>query len=321
MRKISALAAVVVVLVATHGASSLAAQGGVANETPVSTTTAGNTPTTTAMTTAPPTTGTERTATGTTPTPSTDGTDARFTVERVTLSDTWIPIDEAVSVTLQVRNVGDRNGTYRANLSIDNESVDSGSVTLGAGANGTLVFDHRFEALGAYQVSVNGLSLGNVSVGRQSIGRGPTTRPSGGPASGAAVEVTPPSGQGPIEILDATLPDTAVASGSSGLLQVTLRNPTDGTASRRLIVSVDGRPVANRTVTLGGGEQAVIRIGFEARNGTVAVDGIEAGRIRTGTPADDTRRLVGPRVMPAGAAVGLVGVLVGVAVLLARQAV
>jgi hypothetical protein len=262
----------------------------------------------------------------TAPTPLTDGGGAEFSVERVTLNDTRLSAAKAVSVVLRVRNIGDKTGTYKADLLIDNESVDSASVALGGGANGTMVLKHRFEQRGVYQVSVNGLSLGNVSVLRRNVRQGPMTRPGGESTSGTAVGPMPPLGQGPIEIVDVTLPSEAMTSRSDNFLWVNLRNPANRTASRQLTVRVNGRPVANQTVRLDGGERAVVRVGVETRNGTVTVDGIEASRIRTGEPPDNTdgpaglAGLLGPRLVLAGAILGAAGVVLGAAVLLTRQA-
>jgi hypothetical protein len=68
-------------------------------------------------------------------------------------------------------------------------------------------------------------------------------------------------------------------------------NRVDRRANRTLAVTVDDRRVGNKTVTLPPNQREVVSIEFDAASGTVAVEGVDAGRIEvreTQTPGGPT---------------------------------
>lgn len=104
----------------------------------------------------------------------------------------------------------------------------------------------------------------------------------------------------PIQVTGATMPADWVREGYDTSVQATVVNTANRTANRTLTVTVDDRPVSNATVTLGPNERDVVTIEFEPVSGTVAVAGVEAGRIDVGerrrapvTETDDTSGVAG----------------------------
>jgi hypothetical protein len=87
---------------------------------------------------------------------------------------------------------------------------------------------------------------------------------------------------GELTVVDATLPADWVKTGFDTSAQVTVENPTDDTVEETLMVTVDGELVATRTVRLDAGERTPVRIEFEAVEGTVAVNGVNAGNLSVG---------------------------------------
>ncbi len=89
-----------------------------------------------------------------------------------------------------------------------------------------------------------------------------------------------------------------VRAGFNTSARATVENPTNETVEQTLTVTVDGDPVASRTVRLDAGEQTTVTMEFEAVDGAVAVNGVSAGDLRVGsnsapsTGGSGTARLV-----------------------------
>jgi hypothetical protein len=64
-------------------------------------------------------------------------------------------------------------------------------------------------------------------------------------------------------------------------------SPGEVSASRVLTVGVDRDTVAQRRVTLGPGERTNVSVKFEARPGTVTVEGVEAGTLQSSNQSGD----------------------------------
>jgi archaellum component FlaG (FlaF/FlaG flagellin family) len=213
-----------------------------------------------------------------------------------------------VAVVLRVENIGREAGTFETRLLIDGEAVDSRPVRIGARETALIVFERQFEEPGRYRIGTDSQPLDTVVV-RESVGT-----------------ATPPGdGQSPaIRIVDANLPYDWVGEGLETNLRVTVENTENETANRTLTVTVDGEPVTSETVTLGPGERRTVDIGFGAASGTVAVEGVEAGRIdirntRTASATDpDVGGGGGPQFVVFAVLVTALGITVAGAVAMAR---
>lgn len=192
--------------------------------------------------------------------------DTRFVIQAATLSDTSVTTGERVEVAIRVENVGDRAGTFRENLLVDGEAVATASTTIPSGGHETVTFEHRFETAGAPDIAIGDRSLGTLTVIPTDEDRPMATRTADGD-------------EGPIEVVGASVPADWVRQGFHTTVRATVVNTADERATRALTVTIDGRPVANTTLTLQPNERDTVPIEFDAADGTVAVEGVEAGRI------------------------------------------
>lgn len=347
MRKLVAVYIALLIFVGYGISGFPAAEGGVANETPTTTTPA-NTPTTTTTTSTTTTTTTNTTTTTTTnttttttttdqsaprccpeesttetttttntttETPSTTTAETKtaptaadspdveeFSISAAVLNETSTTVGRAVSVTIRVKNTGSLNRTYLSNLSVNGTEVANRSVVVAPGTTEVVTLEHRFKQPGVYAVAVDGIPLGRVTVSPRSGSATPVE------AGDEAIDGVPST---PIVVVEATLPpDGLDEEAGTAQLQVVVKNTVDRPETRNLTVTIDGQPVATKRVRLTGNERAAIRIGFEPRNGTVAVEGVEAGRIRAGM-AVDTGTASGDS---GSVGLELVGLVVGVGV-------
>lgn len=177
---------------------------------------------------------------------------------------------------LQVENAGEQDGTFQADLTMNSETVDSRSVVVGAGETRTIVYEHRLDEPGEYDIAVADTSLGTLTVTAASDNRTVTA------GAGDDADET-----GPIEVTDATAPADWIKKGYETTVRATVVNTANRTANRTLVVTVDGQPVATETVTLRPKERDVVVIEFEAVDGTVSVAGVDAGRIAVSTRTSD----------------------------------
>ncbi|WP_255196405.1 hypothetical protein [Halorarius litoreus] len=166
---------------------------------------------------------------------------------------------------MQVENVGGRDGTFEADLLVDGEIVATETVFVEAGGTGTVGFEQQFDTPGEYELAVDDRPLGTLTVTAMT-------------ASSDAVRV-----------VGASLPAEWVATGFEASVRATVVNEASLAANRTLTVTVDGQSVANETVSLGPNEQRNVTIPFEAVAGTVAVEGVEAGRIEVGEDVAQAR--------------------------------
>jgi hypothetical protein len=196
----------------------------------------------------------------------------------VTLKDTEITTGESVQTALQVENTAEQDGTFQAALAVNSETVDRKSVAVEAGESKTVVFEHRLDEPGEYDIAVADTSLGTLTVTAASDDRTVTARPD-----------DDAGGTGPIEVTDVTAPADWIKRGYETTVRATVVNTANRTANRTLMVTVDGQLVATETVTLGPNERDVVAIEFEAVSGTVTVEGVEAGRISVSTGSGDVR--------------------------------
>lgn len=175
-----------------------------------------------------------------------------------------------MQITLRATNVGDRTGTYKPDLRVNGEVVATGVATIEPGETEAVVFTRQFDTPGEYDIAVEDESLGTLTVTRSETTAGTTAADEGSP----------------IDIVAATVPADWVRNGSTTTVRVTVQNTVNRTATRTLTVTVDGEAVASSAITLQPRERTEVTIPFDATSGTIAVDGVDAGRIqlREGTP-------------------------------------
>ena len=88
-----------------------------------------------------------------------------FEVTDAAVSATEIDPGENVDVTATVANVGDEDGTFRAELAIAGIVFQSQQVDVAAGEEETVTFTRGFADEGTFAVSVSGSDAGEVTVG------------------------------------------------------------------------------------------------------------------------------------------------------------
>lgn len=81
-----------------------------------------------------------------------------FTLSNLTITPAQAARNEKVEISVLVANTGDAAGTYTVTLEINNENMGSKSVSLQAGASGTVSFTQSRDMPSTYQVKVNELS-------------------------------------------------------------------------------------------------------------------------------------------------------------------
>ncbi|MCU4744332.1 PQQ-binding-like beta-propeller repeat protein [Natronoglomus mannanivorans] len=89
---------------------------------------------------------------------------AELEVVDVTLSDTDVRADEAVTVTVDVENTGTLPGEHVVPLEIDGERVNTTLATVDPGETETVSFSVEFDDAGTYDVAAGGLEAGTVTV-------------------------------------------------------------------------------------------------------------------------------------------------------------
>lgn len=130
---------------------------------------------------------------------------------------------------------------------------------------------------------------------------------------------------GPLEVTDAEVSENGGGSGENATAVATVENTGDRQATQTFAATVDGETVATRELTLDGGESATVTFDIPAdkvQEGTVAVDGVEAGSLQVeeteddGSPASSSS---GNTAFGVGAAVFVVLSAVGTGLLAARH--
>jgi len=203
---------------------------------------------------------------------------ASFHVSVLTLSRTSITAGETAEVSLKVENHGERLGTFETNLTVNGKVVETSWVRLEAGGTDAIVFQHRFDEPGTYEIAVAGKSVGTITVeppSEEDVESIRTDRDGGGEST--------------VEVVAATVPADWVRHGYETTVRATVVNEGNSSGVRKLTVTVDGHPVASETVALGPDERRVVAIEFEPTSGTVAVEGVSAGRIEVSDRRESVR--------------------------------
>jgi hypothetical protein len=99
------------------------------------------------------------------------------------------------------------------------------------------------------------------------------------------------SEDGPIQVVDAEVPADKVQKGHEATVRATVENTGERRSTRTVRLTFDGEPVATQALTLDGGEATTVEFDVAPEaTGTrsVAVDGVNAGRVRVVDGGTDT---------------------------------
>ncbi len=81
---------------------------------------------------------------------------AAFTVSNLGISPATVGVGQSVTITADVTNTGDLEGTHTVTLKIDDVVVENKDVTVAGGATGNVSFTVSKNTTGTYQVAVDG---------------------------------------------------------------------------------------------------------------------------------------------------------------------
>ena len=95
---------------------------------------------------------------------------ADISVVGASLNTTEAGVDGAVTITANLKNVGNGSGTYDADLEIGGTVEDTVTVQVVPLTTETVTFTYAFTATGDYDVAVDGVTAGTVSVGESGDG-------------------------------------------------------------------------------------------------------------------------------------------------------
>ncbi|AGB30873.1 hypothetical protein C488_03080 [Natrinema pellirubrum DSM 15624] len=179
----------------------------------------------------------------------------------VSIASITSPVEQGqeIAVESEIENVGGEAGTQEVALAIDGTVVDTESVSLEAGESRSVAFDTETGALepGEYTLA--------VSSDNDTAERTVTVEESGAPATVAVTDLAAPASGEP---------------GQQVTVTATVENRGDLEGTETVTYSVDGRPLAEATVTLAGGQSAEIPFTSPIPEGTsthtVATDDDEA---------------------------------------------
>lgn len=92
------------------------------------------------------------------------GGGAGFEVTNASVEPAIVRPGGTVTVSADVRNLGDEAGTFRAELSVGGTVVDTQPVEVPAGGTVRVSFERTFDRRGGYDVAIGGRSAGTVQV-------------------------------------------------------------------------------------------------------------------------------------------------------------
>lgn len=178
---------------------------------------------------------------------------ASMVVRDVTLSETTLTTEETLEITGVIDNEGEEDGTFHAELRMNDVIVQTEAVAVAAGESETVRFSGSFSEPEEYEVRINDEFAGTVRV-----------------------ELPPPE----FELVDASIREPTVAVGEAVELQATIANVggQKGTFTARL--QIDGRTVETQELTIAPDETGSVSISTELN---------ERGRYElglNGTPID-----------------------------------
>ncbi|WP_135854787.1 hypothetical protein [Halorussus salinus] len=263
--------------VAARTSNATTTENGTTDGTSTTDDTTGGTPTTDSTPTADGGTTTDATTTesGTTDTaPTTDDTTAASETEttatarqngRSTLVVAGLDAPERVrrgatfAVTATVTNRGEGAGTDPVGYAFGGETVSSRDVSLAAGASQNVTFE----------LSTDDLGTGNESAAVGTYVHG--VRNESGAGVARRIRVSPDVDLR-VEEFDAPV---EISRGGSFVVLATVSNPADISVTRRVAYRFEGETVADKTLTVAGGERE--QVAFAVDTAAIAAAGVELG--------------------------------------------
>jgi parallel beta-helix repeat protein len=82
---------------------------------------------------------------------------AEFIVTDLDVSPVEAKINQTITISVNVTNIGENKGSYNVDLNVAGIMVDTRTVTLSGGESATVIFDLAKEEVGAFDVEVSGL--------------------------------------------------------------------------------------------------------------------------------------------------------------------
>ena len=187
-----------------------------------------------------------------------DADEPEFVVSDAALSDDVVLVgEETVEVSATVTNEGNASGTYAPELEIDGDVESRTIVSLDPGESETVTFERLFGETGEYEIAVSGEDAGTLSVQEP----------------------------GTAAVVSASIAAEWVQEGHNTTVTVDLEHSGDLPAETTLNVTADGDPIHEETVEVEPSGES-ITIEFEAVEGEIAVNGVEAGSVVVGDAGD-----------------------------------
>jgi uncharacterized membrane protein len=184
---------------------------------------------------------------------------AAFEVSNLSITPASIEAGESVSISVDITNTGNLEGTYTLTLLIDGAVEATKDVTLAGGATASVTFRITKNVAGTYGVEVDGLT-GSFQV----------TEPTEPPT-------TPPEEFAEFTITSLTIIPSEVLVGDQVAIIVDVQNVGNVEGTYTLTLQINGVLTQTRDVTLAGGaSETVTFIVVENVEGTynVEVDGL-----------------------------------------------
>ena len=314
----------------TPNATSLPTPSPSPTPTPEPTDTPESTDTPTPTDTLTPTETPEPTATPTptpTATPTPDGTDTvvptpttidtAFEVVDTRVTGSSVDVGEAVVISVNVSNPTDQQESGLVTLRVDNQLVATKGVLLDPGESKTVTFRRTFDQQGSHDLAVQGTELTTVFVVEPADGESSSTAiPTAAAGSTPSTQPTDTNADA-VELVQAQGLADWIRQGYNASVRVTLANRGDTAASYTMQVTIDGQPVANKTVLVPANGETTESVEFPARSGTVRVAGTEVGSLTVSESfqaaadrTDDATNGNGPGFGFGTVAVGLLAVVI-----------
>ena len=173
---------------------------------------------------------------------------AAFNLGELNISPSEAEIGELIVISTVVSNTGGQSGSYEIALQIDGTLVDTAAVTLAANTSEKVTFSITGDTLGSHEIDVNGLV-------------------------GTFVVVSPAA----ITISGLSIVPQAAGIGEEIAISVLLSNTGDLTASREVVLKIDGELVTAKHITLAGGAEQ--RVSFTTKKDTPGTYAINVNRL------------------------------------------
>jgi subtilisin family serine protease len=163
---------------------------------------------------------------------------ATFGITATSLSSSTITEGESVTVSADVENTGDRDGTFTAELQEDGTTVATTDVTVAAGSTETVTFTRTYDTAGSYDLAVSATTAGTLTVEEAT----------------AAFTVS-----------GASLSDSTILEGDTAEVTATVENTGDASGeftAEFQLTDTNGQTTTRdtMTVTLGAGESTTVTL-------------------------------------------------------------